>query len=508
MFVTLCAMAGTTLHVAPVGGDFTTIQAALDAAQPGDIVSVDTAVYNEQISFPRDGTMSQPIILKASPNHSPVLDGAGFSSGNMVLMQDRSWVEISGFEIRNLTGIVDGSGIRVLGAGTGIRIRDCEIHNILGTHAMGITVYGTKAASINDLIIERVLIRDCEPAQSEALTLNGNIENFQVLYCEVRDVNSIGIDFIGGETSINPDPTKVARNGLCRGNLVQRARSNYGGGYGAGIYVDGGHDIILEHNRVTQSDLGIEIGAENASVDAYNIIVRSNLVYENDKVGIVFGGYEASVGRTRDSYFINNTLYNNDTLGEGLGELWIQFAHDNVIYSNILFAGSQNILLYSEQGNVDNTLDHNLWFSAGAANDASWVWRGDEYLGLNAFRVGSGQAANGMWDDPALANAPAGDFHIGTSSPAIDNGSPLPLTGQIGEFDIDGQARVFNNRVDIGADEANNQSLACIYANLQQWPNNIGTDCNGDLAVNMLDFVAMFNLTCVCETPPENASPQ
>ena len=494
-------MAGTTIHVAPVGGDFTTIQAALNAAQPGDVILVDTAVYNEQIIFPRNGTPSQPILLKASPNHSPILDGTGFSTGNMVLMENRSWVEIQGFEIRNLTGIVDGSGVRVLGAGSGIRIRDCVIHNILGTHAMGITVYGTEPESMNDLIIERVLIRDCEPAQSEALTLNGNVENFQVLHCEVRDVNSIGIDFIGGETSINPDPNKVARNGICRGNLVIRARSNYEGGYGAGIYVDGGRDIVLEHNRVTQSDLGIEIGAENSAVDAYNIVVRGNLVYRNDKAGMVFGGYSAGVGRTRDSYFINNTFYDNDTLGEGLGELWIQFAHDNFIFSNIFFAGDQNILVYSEQGNVNNQLNNNLWFSTGSPDNASWVWAGSEYLGLSALQNGTGQEADGIWDDPMFTAAASEDFHIGSESPAIDMGSPLPLASQIGAFDIDNQPRVFNGRVDIGADEINNPALTCIFANFPLWPDNMGTECNGDQALNILDFVAMFNLTCVCQFP-------
>jgi len=498
LFLALSATGGT-LHVAPVGGDFTSVQAALDVAMPGDIIRVDSAVYNERISFPRDGTEAEPIVLRASANHQPVLDGSSFSTGNMVLMNNRSWVTIQGFEIRNLTGIIDGSGIRVLGAGTGIRIRDCEIHNILGTHAMGITVYGTEAASINDLIIERVVIHDCEPAQSEALTLNGNVENFQVIDCVVRDVNSIGIDFIGGETEINPDQTKVARNGICRGNLVERSRSNYGGGYGAAIYVDGGHDIVIEHNRVTQSDLGIEIGAENTGVDAYNIIVRGNRVYANDKTGIVFGGYEPGVGRVRDSYFINNTLYGNDTLGEGVGDFWIQYAHDNFVYSNIVFANSQNILLYSEAGNVNNIFDHNLWYINGSPNDASWVWSGTEYKGLTAFRNGSGQEAGGQWGDPAFREAASADFHLESPSQAIDAGSTLPLINQLSTLDMDGEPRIADGRIDMGADEYHNLPMACIYATIQNWRGSVGTDCNGDVIIDVLDFVDLFNLTCACQ---------
>ena len=61
----------------------------------------------------------------------------------------------------------------------------------------------------------------------------------------------------------------------------------------------------------------------------------------------------------KDSAFLNNTCYGNDTLGVGLGELWIQYAENNVVRNNIFFAAGQNVLLYSEPGNVGNTLDYN-----------------------------------------------------------------------------------------------------------------------------------------------------
>jgi hypothetical protein len=45
-----------------------------------------------------------------------------------------------------------------------------------------------------------------------------------------------------------------------------------------------------------------------------------------------------------------------------------------------------------------------------------------------------------------------GDLHLKAGSPAIDKGDPnLDVTGQV---DLDGYARVYNNRVDIGVDEA------------------------------------------------------
>ncbi len=436
-----------------VPGDFFAIQAALDAASAGDTIHVADGVYAEKLVFPNSGdAVGGPITLQAAVGAHPVLDGTGIVGADMILIDSRSFVRVLGFEIRNDLGVNDGSGIRVIGNGTDIEIRDNVIHDIRGQHAMGITVYGTDVAPIRNLTIDGNQIFDCEPFSSEALTLNGNVTDFEVANNLVRDVNNIGIDFIGGETDIQPDPTKVARNGVCRGNTVMRAKENTVGGFAAGIYIDGGRDIIVERNVVTGCDLGIEVGAENAGIVASGVMVRDNFVWANEKVGIVFGGFKASVGRANDNFFLNNTLYKNDTLHEGFGELWIQFAENNTVRNNVLYANDQNVLTFSEAGNVNNQLDYNLWFAESGEAQAAFDWQGNEYLGLAAFRGGSGQAANSSFAPPQLIDPVNGDLHVAATSPAVDAGDPgfVPATG---ETDIDGAPRVIAARVDIGADE-------------------------------------------------------
>jgi len=54
-------------------------------------------------------------------------------------------------------------------------------------------------------VIDGNEVYDCDPAPSEALTLNGNVDGFQVTNNVVHDVNTIGIDAIGGERDIQPD---------------------------------------------------------------------------------------------------------------------------------------------------------------------------------------------------------------------------------------------------------------------------------------------------------------
>src|SRR4029077_12731893 len=84
-------------------------------------------------------------------------------------------------------------------------LRRNRIHDIRGRNAMGITVFATEPTAISDLVIDGNEVYDCDPAPSEALTLNGNVDWFQVTNNVVRDVNNIGIDAIGGERDIQPD---------------------------------------------------------------------------------------------------------------------------------------------------------------------------------------------------------------------------------------------------------------------------------------------------------------
>jgi cysteine-rich repeat protein len=440
----------TTYTVATTGGDFTSIQAALNVAVAGDTVRVRDGggPWFERIAFPRSGNaVDGPIMLTAFPGEHPILDGTGVPGQDMILIEDGSWITVSGLEIRNNLGLHDGSGIRVVGAGSHIELRGNVIHDMRGANAMGITVYGTKATPISDLVIDGNTIRDCEPAPSEAMALNGNVDRFAVTNNVVQDVDNIGIVFIGGESDIQPDSTKVARNGVCRGNHVTRARSSYGGGFAGGIYVDGGRDIVVERNVVTESDLGLEVGAENAGVVAQNVVVRDNVLVANEKAGLVFGGYAASVGRVRDCAFTNNTVVGNDTLGAGFGELWIQYAGDNVVRNNLFASTAQRRLLTSDAGNSGNTIDYNLWWTPGGL-PGTFVWNGTGYASFAAYAAGTGADAHSVVADPLLS----ADWHLAPTSPAINAGDPTFVAGP-GETDLDGAPRVSGPRVDLGADE-------------------------------------------------------
>lgn len=449
---------GATVYtVAASGGDFTVIQDALDVAQAGDTVVVHEKAgpYFERLVFPRSGNAGSGFItLQAASGEQPILDGTGVpGEQSMILIDTKSYLKVVGFEIQNNLGVTDGSGVRILGSGAHLEIRDNRIHDMRGQNAMGITVYATEPTAISDLVIDGNEIYDCEPATSEALTLNGNVDGFVVSDNHVHDVDNIGIDCIGGESDIQPDDTKVCRNGTIRGNRVERARSSYGGGFAAGIYVDGGRDVVIENNVVTECDVGMEIGAENAAITTTGIVVRNNVIHGNDKAGLGFGGYASFTGRVADCLFTGNTLYRNDTLGAGFGELWIQYAEDNVVRSNVFYATGQNTLLVSEYGNVNTQLDFNVWWADAGAAAARFSWNATQYVGFAAYRSGTGQDAGSTFSNPLLVAPASADFHLGPGSPAVNAGDPAYVPA-LDEADLDGGARKNGPRVDAGADEA------------------------------------------------------
>ena len=325
-----------------------------------------------------------------------------------------------------------------------------------GVHAMGIGIYGTDSTPFSDIIIANNEIFDCEPADSEALNLDGNVTDFMISNNYVHDINNIGICMIGGESDINPN--YGARNGICADNVVKRARSNYGGGYGAAIYSDGGQNIIIERNIVSESDVGIECGAENIGWISSNVTVRNNLIYYNDKIGIGFGGYDSGRGRVIDSEIINNTLYKNNEKNLGSsdfhGEVIIQFSTNIIFYNNIVYVSENgDKKAITEEGasaNINNKFDYNLYFCDSPP--AVYQWKGGEYTGFTAYtNATSPNESHSIFSNPEFIDIVATNYELTVFSPAVNNGTNLNWTA--GDIDFEGHPRINMGVVDIGAYE-------------------------------------------------------
>lgn len=437
---------GNTLVVAKSGGDYSTIQAALNAAMPGDTVAVRAGVYNESLSFPRSGSSSGGYIT-LSGDPGAIIDGTGAGAVG-VDISSRSYVKVTGFDIRNFSGTdPTPEGINVDGSSSFVEIRNNTVESIESSQdAHGIAVYGDSATPASNLVIDGNEIKNCTLGSSESLVLNGNVTDFVVSNNTIHDNDNIGIDFVGFEQT-GPSGSDQARNGVCTHNVVYAITSDgnpaYGGSLAAdGIYVDGARDIVIDGNEVHDCDIGIEVGDEHAGTSASNVTVRNNFVSGSYQANILMGGYDPSVGSVENVVVVNNTTYQG---GEnGSGEIELQFQTNGAtIENNICYGRAGNDYLIDDDAgagdsNVDVSVDDNLYFGASTSSPGSFADPDAHFV------------------NPLLVSAPS-DLHLQSGSPAIDAGLDLGTDAQgepiSGATDVDGEARVQGSAIDIGADE-------------------------------------------------------
>ncbi|CAF0850155.1 unnamed protein product [Rotaria sp. Silwood1] len=339
-----------------------TIQKAASKATPGSTVYIGPGTYYETVTILVQGNAtSGPITFTSlNPNIRPIISGAratvASSDGtlNLIYMQNKSYLRFVNLELTNLTK-TECSGIRIVGGGTQIELRNLLIHHIRGGGetggAMAITVYNKdQTKSRSGLIIDNCTLHDCQPAWSEALTLNGNVEQFQITNNRVYNMNNIGIDFIGGESGMG---ALGARSGRCANNTVWNIHSVYDSS-AAGIYVDGGSNI-------------------------------TNIVF------ILF----YSRGRVINSLFEANRLEYNDVKRTGSGEIVVSYAFNNSVNSNIVKPSTQNIILYADpSGSLNNVFDWQIYYQKrvkAIESNLIFNWGNQQYKGLSAFQLATKQ---------------------------------------------------------------------------------------------------------------------
>ncbi len=473
---------GTIRYVATNGNDASSgtaqspwrhLQYAADQVGAGDTVCARGGTYAELLSITAGGSdAGGEIVFEAYPDEQPVIDGTGLSipggQWGLITLADVDRVVVRGFEVRNYSTTSAAKvpiGIYVTGAGKGVRLLGNHIHDIRTTasgcaaNAFGLKVDGTRAAiSISELVIAGNEVDHLVLGCSESLSLDGNVEHWQIIGNSVHDTNNIGIGAIGFE-GVAPNPSvDQARDGLIAGNTVYNISSfgnpAYGNEYAAdGIYVDGGTRIVIERNLVHHVDIGIEIASEHAGRTSSDVIVRSNLVHSGNSVAISIGGYAASVGGSERVSIVNNTLFDNDRVNSYSGEFQIQFhATSNVFKNNIVRAGSQGLLVnaFAADTAIPAEMDHNLYFTS--ATTPAWVWKGIEYNSLASYKSGSGEDANAVSANPQFVNTAMPDLHVQPASPAVGAGINLGST-LVGTLDYAEAARIQGAQIDIGAYE-------------------------------------------------------
>lgn len=196
-----------------------------------------------------------------------------------------------------------------------------------------------------------------------------------------------------------------------------------------GLYIPTSNNLVDHCSVHHNARWGVQIYNGDASQSADDNVVSNNEVYENGRAGVTGNGIVLSSGSRNLAY--NNLIWgNNDGIKIAYNGVSGTKVFNNVVYAN----GNYGIVINSDS--VGAIVRNNIVYQNGG--EAIWD-------------VGDGtiQDHNLVDVDPQFVDASVYDFHLQSTSPAIDAGITL---SQVPD-DFDGVSRPQGTGYDVGAYE-------------------------------------------------------
>ncbi len=272
------SLSADTLYVG-AGQQFTTIQAAIDAASPGDTIIVAAGTYNENV------VVNKSVTLQSAEKHKAKIDGDttgdGVPDGSCMTLSANG-VTIDGFDIRNgYNGIIGETDNSI--------ISNNNIHghlNYVGSNGVGILLWGDN-------------------------------DNNQILDNKIEQNDRQGI-FIGyGGASKISNGNMISGNDIKKNGLYTQPNGPDASAYGIQLWNADGNTI--ENNKIRDHDDWFPYGGTTFDwaqgiylCAAFNNIVKGNDLHKNN-----FGVGAYSSGRTPVGS--NQIHYNNIRGNTGYG---------------------------------------------------------------------------------------------------------------------------------------------------------------------------------------------
>ena len=434
--ILICIVANThtfaaTYYVSKNGNDtnpgtfsqpWLTLQKATNTLTAGDSVFIRQGIYNERLVPLNSGNVTNYITYMAFPGEDVVLEGINITLpdelAGMIDIRGKGFINVMGFKIQNAKPYDNNAGIF---------IDSCQFIFLFNNHTYNTVSSGIGIWNSKNIIVEN---NEVELANNDGEQENISIVNTDSFIISYNRVHNGGPGTNGGE---GIDAKWGSSNGKIFGNEVYEQPDDLG------IYLDAWNrrtfNIEIYNNIVHDCTEGIDIASEAGGL-LENISIYNNIIYNNTYNGITVGNW-GDVGVTQrpinNVSIMNNTIYNNGTTGNWGGAILVE----NPDAKNILIRNNLCSQNFSYQIAISDTVplisvltDHNL--IDGFRNDAGEIYGADSVVG-----------------DPQFVNVSAYDFHLKSSSPAVDNGdgANAPV------FDFANLARPIGNGYDIGAYE-------------------------------------------------------
>lgn len=378
-----------TIHVPQ---DQPTIQAGINAANPGDTVLVAAGTYVENINF--NGKAVK--VVGASGPKVTIIDGGKLNSVVTFGSGETTASILRGFTIQNgnaTNGIGEGGGIAVEGASP--TIVDNVITNNEACEGDGIGV------GFGSPIIEGNVI----------------IKNFD---STCGGIGGAGVGIRGASSA------QVLHNTIS---------NNSTNSYGGGIALWSGNAVLIRNNVITNNFAASNGGGISMFNDASSVVIAQNLIAGNSSAtgnGIYWSNPPLVL--------VSNTVRDSQKASGG-ATVWADgFCCSITIVNNIIVAsaGATNAVTCNFADFPPNSFTFNDAFSTN----------GPSYGGICTDQTG----INGnISADPLFVNVAVGNYRLQSRSPAINagNNSAPDLTHK----DLAGKPRIVGGTVDLGAYE-------------------------------------------------------
>lgn len=431
------------IFVSPEGSDlndgsedrpFKSIQKAVNAAKPGDTIYLRGGTYIGRVYIHKSGEKGKYITIRNYPGEVAIItrNDKDFYK-QTILLEGASYIKIMGLKIDKTTS----NALRVQGPGEYIEFVNNEVsyqnEKIPENERVGKAVIfaGYEDKPLRHILIEGNRIHHNHTGRvgysSEALTISGRVEYFEIKNNKVYDNDFIGIDIIG-KTAGRYHYFGNPRYGIISNNeIYSNGKKNK---YSSALYLDGGEDILIEKNYIHNNfGPGIAVNQEDKDSFITHVIFRNNISYENYYNS--FGSSQYG-GVVRNSIFVHNTLYGTkvyDPLKVKPENLfYLGKGENNVIKNNIFYKNNGYYIMLEVVGRNNKTkwqIDYNGFFPLVSFQNQVII-NNTIYKSLEDLKKRSPHSISA--DNPLLNS----DFTLKPNSVCIDSGGFLTFVKKSG----------------------------------------------------------------------------
>ena len=419
------------------GGDHTSIQAAINAAKPGDHIRVKPGKYGPVSVKNLVASVAKPVVVRAdNPSNKPVIDGAG--ADQSVYFNNSAYVYFDGFEVINGGNCSGGKGY-YLRASSNIVVRNSNIHDN-GKYGVLITKsnqFPGGALKGGYHLIENNTIdgSKCFPDRTFGVWLNLGPGGGNVIRGNTIRNHWDGIAPCGDEAEARKLSETAAHaldltgNGSFTNHNLDVYDNDVADSTDDNIELDG----MCVNARVFRNTIGdSEANALSTAptMPGPFFIIRNIIAGDFGQSSIKHN--TISAGRSRNVYFYHNTISRTSSGKGAVITLWYNRKDHtvklrNFVYKNNIISTTADGRLTSAEigGDTEHpSFDYNLWYTPRSSGTIFEWYKGakKKLESFAAFKSTSDQEANGIFAKPSLSSS----FRPGSGSPAVDAAVRIP----------------------------------------------------------------------------------